>query len=137
MGYLDWIGRDRASNKTTEPRVTWISDVYAIRRPLAAGQLDTTWAWASVHETASGKFNAGMTVRDGRLNFTKWKTGEGYVKESEAVSFAQNWFKEWRSEKPEMKVAGSDAQSIVKNWYKQAEIENRGRDRKHSRGIDF
>ncbi len=137
MGFIDWIGRERGRNTGKEPKVTWISDVYAYRQPDAPGRLKESWTWAWVHQTPSGKFVAGMTVRDQNFNFTKWKTGEGFGKESEAVRFAQKGFETWRKSLPEIKPAHPEAQTVVKNWYQAAERTSPRRYRGGGRSIDF
>ena len=94
MGFIDWIGRERdRPTEGAEPKVTWMSDVYTYRTPDAPDSLKGSWAWAWVRETPSGKFDAGITVNDHRFNFTKWKTGEGFSKESEGISVAQRRFR--------------------------------------------
>jgi hypothetical protein len=138
MGFLDWIGREHGRPVTgAEPKVTWMSDVYAYRLPESPGMLKETWAWAWVHQTPSGKFNAGMTVRDQQFHFTKWKTGEGFSKEAEAISFAQRTFRAWRKRGPEKRLAGLEIQSHVKNWYQAAERVTPKRYEPRGRPIDF
>jgi hypothetical protein len=139
MGFLDWMGRDRGPIIGTEPRVTWMSDVYAYHSPGAHGPLKESWAWAWVHETPSGAFNAGITVRDAHFDFTKWKTGEGFTKEAEAINRAQRCFKAWRKRGPETRLAGPEIQRHVKNWYQAAERISPKRYEGHRRGrsIDF
>ena len=127
MGFLDWVGRDRDPVTGGEPKVTWISDVYAYRSPGGRGALKETWAWAWVHETPSGAFDSGITVRDQQFGFTRWNTGVGFSKESEAINSAQRRFKGWRKRGPESRLAGPETHNVVKNWYRATEKANQRR----------
>jgi hypothetical protein len=138
MGFIDWIGRERdRPTEGAEPKATWMSDVYTYRTPDASDSLKGSWAWAWVRETQAGKFDAGITVNDHRFNFTKWKTGEGFSKESEAIGFAQRRFKAWRKKGPEKRLAGPEIQHVVKNWYQAAERVTPKRYARRGPAIDF
>jgi hypothetical protein len=112
MGFLDWIGRTRNGISGEKPRATWISDVYADQG---------TWAWAWAQETQSGRFDAGVTVRDQYFGVWKLSAGEGYDKEADAIRQAQARFKEFRVLEPEMKIASARVHNVVKHWHVMAE----------------
>ena len=78
-----------------------------------------------------------MTVRDEQFTFTRWKTGEGFGKESEAIARAQRCFRAWRKKGPQTRLAGPEVQSNVKNWYQAAERVSPKRYKGRTRSIDF
>ena len=112
MGFLDWVGRTRNGISGLKPRAIWISDVYADQG---------TWAWAWVQETQSGRFDAGMTMRDRDFGVWKEKFGQGFSNEAHAIRLARSEFKQWRKDDPEMKLASGHVQNVVHYWHVMAE----------------